>query len=380
MCIRGETRILLLEFPITGDLRLPLLIMEIIYVVSGTEFSLIFFKRYFKTEKELRNLEEFGYASLFFGFSLMSFFYIISDFYSLDDPITPFFIWNSGNARYIFLNCGYFTMLMAGISFLFCIESSKVYFFKKYFFTVIFSIWGGSFVVLFLIDMTFTQPVTYAFWGTYVIFLMLYLVDFTKKVNQNRQKLIYGLLKYLPGFILSIFGFLCTTSMITSIFGHTARFYGTILQLLGLIFIFSFFIGLPPFAEFEWQNSIESILVLNNSGIAIYSKVFQDKGEVIDKNLVGGALTGVKALLDNLTDTSGVSVLQKKGKIIVIYPSKNLTGVMFCSKDLNILRVLLQKFIVRIESVFKTVLADWDGDPSVFKPVEYICDEIFKES
>ena len=354
--------------------------MEIIYVVSGIEFSLIFYKRYFKAEKELRNLEEFGYASLFFGFSLMSFFYIISDYYSLDDNITPFFIWNAGNARYIFLNCGYFTMLMAGIVFLYCIESSKVYFFKKYFFTVIFSIWAGSFVVLFLIDITFTQPVTYAFWGTYIIFLMLYLVDFTKKVNQNRQKLIYGLLKYLPGFILSIFGFLCTTSMITSIFGHTARFYGTILQLLGLIFIFSFFIGLPPFAEFAWQDSIESILVLNNSGIAIYSKVFQEKGEVIDKNLVGGALTGVKALLDNLTDTSGVSVLHKKGKIIVIYPSRNLTGVMFCSKDLNILKILLQKFIVRIESVFTTILADWDGDPSVFKPVEYICVEIFKES
>jgi len=354
--------------------------MEIIYVVSGIEFSLIFFKRYFKTEKELRNLEELGYASLFFGFSLMSFFYIISDYYSPDDSITPFLIWNAGNARYIFLNCGYFTMLMAGIAFLYCIESSKVYFFKKYFFTVIFSIWAGSFVVLFLIDITFTQPVTYAFWGTYVIFLMLYLVDFTKKVNQNRQKLIYGLLKYLPGFILSIFGFLCTTSMITSIFGHTARFYGTILQLLGLIFIFSFFIGLPPFAEFDWHNSIESILVLNNSGIAIYSKIFQEKGELIDKNLVGGALTGVKALLDNLTNTSGVSVLHKKGKIIVIYPSRNLTGVMFCSKDLNILRILLQKFIVRIESVFTTILADWDGDPSVFKPVEYICDEIFKES
>ena len=354
--------------------------MEITFIVSGIEFSLIFAKRYFKAEKELRNLEEFGYASLFFGFSLMSFFYIISDYYSPDDNITPFLIWNTGNIRYIFLNCGYFTMLMAGVMFLFCIESSKVYFFKRYFFTVIFAIWGCSFVVLFLIDMTYTQPVTYAFWGTYVLFLMIYLVDFTKKANQNREKLMRGLLKYLPGFILSIIGFLCTTGMVTSIFGHIARFYGTILQLFGLIFIFSFFITLPPFAEFSWLDSIESILVLNSSGIAIFSKVFQEKGETIDKNLIGGALTGVKALLDNLTETSGVSVLHKKGKIVVLYPSKNLTGVMFCSKDLNILKFLLQKFIARIELVFKLVLSDWDGDPSVFQPIEFICDDIFKKS
>ena len=380
MCIRGEGRILLLEFPIIGSIRLPLLIMELIYVISGIEFSFIFAKRYFKVEKESRNLEEFGYAALFFGFSLMSFFYIISDYYSPDDNITPFLIWNTGNIRYIFLNCGYFTMLMAGVMFLFCIESSKVYFFKRYFFTVIFAIWGCSFVVLFLIDMTYTQPVTYAFWGTYVLFLMIYLVDFTKKANQNREKLMRGLLKYLPGFILSIIGFLCTTGMVTSIFGHIARFYGTILQLFGLIFIFSFFITLPPFAEFSWLDSIESILVLNSSGIAIFSKVFQEKGETIDKNLIGGALTGVKALLDNLTETSGVSVLHKKGKIVVLYPSKNLTGVMFCSKDLNILKFLLQKFIARIELVFKLVLSDWDGDPSVFQPIEFICDDIFKKS
>jgi len=378
--LRGETRILLLEFPITGTLRLPLLIMEIIFVVSGVEFSLIFAKRYFKAESDLRNLEELGYASLFFGFSLMSFFYIISDYYMPDENITPFLIWNSGNLRYIFLNCGYFTMLMAGLIFLFCIESSKVYFFKKYFFTILFSIWGGSFVILFLIDMTFTQPVTYAFWGTYVIFLMIYLVDFTKKVNQNRQKLMRGLLKYLPGFILSIFGFLCTTGAVTTIFGHIARFYGTILQLFGLIFIFSFFISLPPFSEFEWIDSIESILVLNHSGIAIFNKIFQGKEGAIDQNLIGGAVTGVKVMLDSLTDTKGISVLHKKGKIIIIYPSPNLTGVMFCTKDLNMLKFLLQKFIVRIELVYKTVLLEWDGDPSIFQPIEYICDEIFKKS
>ena len=75
-----------------------------------------------------------------------------------------------------------------------------------------------------------------------------------------------------------------------------------------------------------------------------------------------------------------MSVLHKKGKIVVIYPSKNITGVMFCTKDLHMLKFLLQKMISRIELVFKNVLANWDGDPSVFQPIEFICDDIFKKS
>ena len=119
-----------LEFPITGQLRLPLLIMEWIYIITGFEISLIFLVRYFKQEKNLRNLQDIGYFSVFFGFSLMWFFFIIGDYYSSDDIVSPFLFWNQGSERALFLNFGYFTMIIATFFYSY-VWKSMIFFFSK---------------------------------------------------------------------------------------------------------------------------------------------------------------------------------------------------------------------------------------------------------
>ena len=168
-----------LEFPITGSLRLPLLIMEWIYIITGFEISFIFLYRFFKQERNLRNLQDLGYWSIFFGFSLMWFFFIIGDYYASDEIVSPFFMWNRGSERALFLNFGYLTMIIAAFILLLCVEKYDVFLFKKYLFTYIFSICAISFLVLFLIDLTLTQPVTYVFWIGFLCFFMIYLVKFT---------------------------------------------------------------------------------------------------------------------------------------------------------------------------------------------------------
>jgi len=231
---------ILISYPITGPLRLPLLIVEVVFLIICFDLGAVLLSRYLKTEKSSKNIEELGFSLFFFGFFLTNFFYVISDFYSSEINISPFFIWKEGSIRYLFLNAGYLTMLIIGIIFLYCIEKNKIYFYKKFFFTVLFSLFAIIFVIIFFIDIRLTQPSTYIYWVTYIIFLLIYLKDFVKKVQKNRQKLIFGVLKYFPGLMLLIIGFFMTTYIVTGTFGIQTRFFGFLFHYSIFIICFHF--------------------------------------------------------------------------------------------------------------------------------------------
>ena len=162
----------MVEFPITGDIRLSLLVMEWIFVITSFEISMIFLLRFFKQDKTLRNLQDLGYFSLFAGFALMWLFFIIGDYYASTTTETPFLIWDIGSERALFLNFGYLTMIIAVFFLLLCIEKYNIFFFKKYLFTGLFLICAILFIILFFIDIRITQPVTYMFWGAFISFFL----------------------------------------------------------------------------------------------------------------------------------------------------------------------------------------------------------------
>ncbi|MGV9205096.1 MAG: hypothetical protein ACOC44_13885, partial [Promethearchaeia archaeon] len=95
------------EFPITGAIRIPLLILEWIFIVLTIELSLIFAMRFREREKGIRNYRELGYFSLMVGLGLMWIFYILGDYYASDVIKSPFLIWSEGSMRDLYLNLGY---------------------------------------------------------------------------------------------------------------------------------------------------------------------------------------------------------------------------------------------------------------------------------
>ncbi|MFX1276164.1 MAG: hypothetical protein ACFFBP_18525 [Promethearchaeota archaeon] len=358
-----------------------LLIMEVVFNIICVQLGIALLYRYLKAEKSMRNSEELGLSLIYLGFFVMEIFFVISDYYSSEVIISPFFIWRDGSIRFLFLNAGYFPMLIIGIMFLYSIEKHKIYLFKRYFFTYIFTFFGIVFCILFIIDIKLTQPMTYVLWAIYIVFLLIYFINFIKKVQKNRQKLIFGILKFFPGLFLFLFGFSLTSSLMISIFGHLSILIGNFLQIIGIMLLFYFFVSLPPFSEFNWYETIEEILIINKVGLAIFEKRIHHKEEDYDGVLVGGALTSMNIILESMTKTKreGISILEKKGKTIIIFQSTNITGVIFCTKNLRILQMLLQKFVLRIESLYGNIFSKWDGELSIFEPVAFICDEIFKK-
>jgi hypothetical protein len=306
----------------------------------------------------------------------MWFFFIIGDYYASDEIVSPFLMWNQGSERALFLNLGYFTMIIAAFILLLCVEKYDVFLFKKYLFTYIFSICAISFLVLFLIDITLTQPVTYVFWIGFLCFFMIYLVKFIKKLKGK------GLL-LLSGLAFMLIGFLFTTDVLIEIYGLEGRMFGAILQLISVVILSFFFLYLPPFNEFDWHEKIESLYLIDNAGICLFYKMFTEKKEKLDEQLISAAITSINVILKGLSETDnasrGISVINKSQKCIMIYQGKFVNGILYTLEELNTPKIILKEFVDKFEALYRNILIDWSGDTNIFAPTETIAKEAFSK-
>ena len=186
--------------------------------------------------------------------------------------------------------------------------------------------------------------------------------------------MIFTLLLFLGGYILSM-------DIVTSNIGLLSRLIGNIIQLIAIGLIFIFFRNLPPFFEFDWGDKIETIYLMNKSGICLFSKSFTDDTEVLDKHFISGSLASVKIMLNELlrTKNNEFSIIKKKGKIVNIFSSSYITGILICKEELEYFKHNLKKLILKVERIYKNILMDWNGDLSIFFPIQNIIDNIFLE-
>jgi len=358
-----------IEFPITGPYRTYLILMEWIFIFLCFELSLIFFMRYFESKKTAKNIQEFSYGSLVLSYGIQWIWYIFSDYYAPTPEI-----------RMYFLALGYLTVILGAFVFILSMEIDYK-FYIKYLFSLIFLIIIIIFLILAFMDLSTTQNFSYIPTAFFVLFFIFYIRNFAKRASIKKKA---GILfvKYFIGFLTLGIGFMFTTDWATSFLGIESKLLGDFIQIIAILIIYVFFSSLPPLSEFDWYDKIESIFLMNKSGLCIYSKYFHGDGKKWDEHLVSGAVMGVDTMLEQMTLKKGVSVIKKDEQTTIIYPGKYLTGVIFCREDLSSLKSLLKVFTKKIELVYSTIIESWEGeirDLSIFEPVENISKSIFKK-
>jgi len=365
-----------LEFPITGDMRFPLLIMEWISVIIVFEISLLFLVRYKKQEKTLRNFQDLGYFTLFFGFSIVYLFFIFADYYSSDTIISPFLIWNYGSERIFFLNMSYFASIIAGFVVIFFIEKYNVFLYKRYFFTIIMSIFVLFFSVLFFVDIRYTQSIMYGYMSVFVLFFINFLIKFSKK-------LMYRGLFFFVAIALLVIGYGLTTDLLNTLFGLESQMIGDILQLISLLTLSYFFFTLTDFSEFGWKEKTEALFLIDKAGICLYHKIFKKKKELISENLISAAISIVNEMLKELIGTGNnkdVSIIKKPNQIVMIYSGEIMSGVLYMKEDLNFPKVILKNFVDKFELLFKKIIQNQTikfPREKLFKYTETITEDLF---
>jgi hypothetical protein len=355
-------------FPLQEPLREPLLILECIVAFLCLEWVFIFQLRVRRMKRRIRKLQEKAYIWLFLGFFIMDLLFIFGDFHAPTQEI-----------RATLLNAGYFSQILGALIFIFLMEREQIVFFKKYLFTFIFLGILIIFIYFFFFARELTQIMAFPFWLVFISFFVLYMRHLSSKplVKKEYKKLKLDSFKFFSGFLLMCLGFSFTIDFVLNNLGIWMRLIGDALQILGIIMISILFITIPSLAEYEWQDKIESVFIMERSGACLYNRFFGNNHNSMDEDLVSSAISSIKFMLQELTNKDGTSIIEKKGKIAIIHPGTYTMGIIFCKQKLDSLQILLRNFIEKIEVVYHNIFPTWTGDMSVFKYIKEIAYEIF---
>ena len=176
-------------------------------------------------------------------------------------------------------------------------------------------------------------------------------------------------------------GFLFATDAMVGVFGLRGRMIGAIMQLISVVVLFYFFLILPPFSEFDWEEKLEALFLLNNAGICLYYKSFSEKKDLMSEHLVSAAIASINIMLKEISETKeqkGFSVIKKKGENVIIYQGEFVAGVLYTSEELNLPKLALRDFVEKFETLYHNILVDWDGLMDIFKPAEIIANDLFR--
>lgn len=356
-------------YPITGPLKEPLLIVEWLIVFFVLEIGILFLLRC-RSEKidKLKSIQERSYIWLFFGYGLMWIFRIIGDFF-----VDSMFL------RAIIINSGYIIQIICVCVFIRIMELNRVYF-KKNFFTKISIILAGIYIFVLITFLFYAYIISYFFWIIILIFFLFYFKNLYSHFYIKREMTSFrlGVFKFFIGFILIFIGFqLSVIKIFSDILGYEIRLIGDITQLIGLLVIVLFLFSIPSLNEYEWYDKIDSIFIMHKSGLFLYKRFFREEIVNINESIITGTLTSLKMMLENFTDSDITSIIKQKDKIFIIEPGKSVYGVLICDKELKSLKILLSKFIEKVEMIYFKVLTSWNGNLKIFKSIEDIANEFF---
>ncbi len=357
-----------METAIQGSLRIWLLTMEWVIFFLCLEISFIFLLKLAKKEKPLRNQQERAFVWLFLGFAIIWIFLVIGDYYAETE------YW-----RLVWLNIGTLLRQITLFFFFFRMEKDSILR-KTYFFTKVclFTIIIDCLVFYFFIEISgFTLYILY--WLLLIPFFILYLYRIRR--NKQVQKVPHEFTKIIIpttiGFALIFVGHAMSRNYYLTPLGLYLRVIGDLLQIGGLIVLMLFLTSVPSLNEFSWSRKIEQLYVILKSGTSIYYRSFKGEAHEIDQQSSSDSINSINSMFQDLSNKESLSIIEKKGKIFMIQPGNFVYGVLICSEELISLKILLNRFIERIEDLYRGIFKNWEAGMKIFEPLDSITKEIF---
>ncbi len=307
-----------------------------------------------------------------FGYSLMWVFKIIGDYYVIDLTL-----------RDIFRNYSVYSLLAGALLFVYIMDKYRFISIKKYLLTISFLVLFIAYVILTSISVGYTSILLLLFFAPYLLyFFIFYLRKLRSIYNRKKELRKYTIssMLFLMGVIMLFMGYTLSTDFIRVMFNLPLfiRFIGDIHQLIAVIYLIAFFLYIPSISEYEWKENVNGILIINRNGLKLYSKFFKEDIDDMQGTLISGLLTSMKLMLEDTTERKGISIIEQKGQVFIIYPGKYVNGVLICEKNLIAPQILLKTFIERIEDIYFKILETWNGETEILKPIEYIFKEVFE--
>ncbi|MFX1451537.1 MAG: hypothetical protein ACFFCM_11880 [Promethearchaeota archaeon] len=131
-------------------------------------------------------------------------------------------------------------------------------------------------------------------------------------------------------------------------------------------------------SEMNWQKCIHHIYLFVPSGICLATHSFKLKEE-IEPHLVAGGLTGISALIQEVTKSeTKIKRVEQEEITILLEHGKYLTAALITEEDLITLQNKLVKLIQDVENFYQEELENFSGNLSVFSKIEKFIQKTFE--
>ncbi len=134
-------------------------------------------------------------------------------------------------------------------------------------------------------------------------------------------------------------------------------------------------------SELNWPKRIHQIYFIMPNGTCIYSKSFREVEEVdeLESQLVAGGLTGISALLQELTlDKTKIKIVEQEEATILLEHGRYVSAALITDENLITLQNKLKELIQIVEEFFEEEFKNYMGDIEVFSKIDKFVQKIFE--
>ncbi|GAB4330831.1 MAG: hypothetical protein Kow0069_38440 [Promethearchaeota archaeon] len=135
---------------------------------------------------------------------------------------------------------------------------------------------------------------------------------------------------------------------------------------------------LPDPEELLWRRSLRHLFVyVTDSGIGLVDYSFVEE-EAAAADLVTGGLTGVSALISEVTRRDGsLTAIRQEDATILFRRGRHVTVALIAGRELKTLHEKLARFVDEFEEFFADLLVGFTGDVAAFAPGKVLVERAF---
>ncbi len=321
-------------------------------------FTMIFFSQWYR-DKYKKTLDlRLAWSIFFFGLSVNSICFIISDFWLTLEPMNTAFV-----------SLGYIALMLALTAFFAAMEMILPYK-TRHSLTLIGII--STFMPL-VIPRAFFEPLALfeailALIGI-ALFLRYTWGSTSGKVRKSVQWV--GV-----GFVVGWFGFIGRSDT-GYLIGEAVYTLGLILLTIGVL-IFGYVLSTSPaLDELDWNQQILELYVIQMGGILVCHHQFVENTE-IDQVLTAAGIAGIQSLFQEITRSeTGLNIVSIGDYDILFAHGAAFTCVLIAKKPYKVLLDKVQEFTDRFEYEFGTVLQSFEGSLREFHSADELIESVF---
>lgn len=128
----------------------------------------------------------------------------------------------------------------------------------------------------------------------------------------------------------------------------------------------------------NWRDYLFRLYIISDNGTSLFNHDFRPAISGPSEDLVSGGLSGLQALLKEISLSEKNIEIVNHGDIqIIFHYGKFSNAVLFVKQDLNVLREKLASFHLRFENINSNALINWNGEVSKLTGLDILMKKYF---